>query len=109
MGEGLILWDNKSSEQLVNLASHLKQFDSYIKASDKKVECFLVIAPDFTADSTKTAMDYFVRERVMFSLIKASDLKEVAERYKNTASEESFSLRYLVQPGAFNADLVQFS
>ena len=45
----VIYWDNKSKETPVNLKDHIKQFDSYIKASEKSVACFFVIGPEFTA------------------------------------------------------------
>lgn len=106
LGDGLVLWDNKSSTSAVSLKSHLRQFNDYICSSEKRVEGFLVIAPDFTDDSSAVAMDFFVKNRVIISLIKASDLKKMADSFKNANVEGAFPLRYLIQPGELNPDLI---
>ena len=107
LGDGVVLWDNKSSASAVSLKSHLRQFNDYISSSEKKVEGFLVIAPDFTTDSSAIAMDFFVKNRVIISLIKASDLKQIAVTFEAAKKEGAFPLRYLIQPGKFNPDLIK--
>lgn len=105
----VILWDNKSKETPVNLQRHIKQFDTYIKESEKTVACFLVIGPDFTPDSSLLAMQYQVQNQVTISLITATELKELAERwYASTSNKQDdpFPLGYLIQPGRFNPALV---
>jgi len=77
----VIFWDNKSKETPVSLQQHIKQFDGYIKESEKPVACFLVIGPDFTPDSGPLAMQYQVLNQVTVSLITAAELKDVAERW----------------------------
>ena len=108
MGEGILLWDNKSSEKEVTLQNHIRQFDGYIQASEKSVEGFLVIAPSFTEDSTNIAMSYFVENQVIISLVTASDLKLVAEEFAAKDTDKAFNLRYLLQIGLFKKDLVKF-
>lgn len=105
----VILWDNKSKESPVSLQQHIKQFDTYIKESEKSVACFIVIAPEFTPDSGILAMQYQVQNQVTISLITAKELKDLAELwYKNSAGkqEDPFPLGYLIQPGRFNPALV---
>jgi len=105
----VILWDNKSKETPVNLQQHIKQFDTYVKDSEKTVACFLVIGPDFTQDSSVLAMQYQVQNQVTISLITAKELKDVADRWYASTSEKNddpFPLGYLIQPGRFNPALV---
>ena len=105
----VIFWDNKSKETPVSLQQHIRQFDAYIKESEKPVACFVVIGPEFTLDSSLLAMQYQVQNQVTISLITASELKTLAESwYVKTAGkqEDPFPLGYLIQPGRFNAALV---
>lgn len=105
----IIFWDNKSKETQVCLQHHIKQFDAYIREAEKPVACFLVIAPDFTPDSSSLAMQYQVQNQVTILLITATELKEVAEQwYAKTSDkmEDPFPLGYLIQPGRFNPALL---
>jgi hypothetical protein len=105
----VILWDNKSKETPVSLKDHIKQFDAYIKASEKPVACFLVIGPGFTPQSSLEAMQYQVETGTTVTLISAEDLKAIADEWfgrKSTGKDDPFPLGYLIQPGAFNKDLV---
>lgn len=109
LGEGLLLWDNKSSENPVRLGSHMQQFDGYIESSERKIEGFLVIAPSFTEDSAADAMSYFVKKQIMITLITATELKAVAETFREKKDGRPFPLRYLVQIGRFNPSLITYS
>lgn len=105
----VLYWDNKSKETAVHLQDHIKQFDGYIKTSDKPIAGFLVIAPDFTPESSALAMKYQVENGMTISLIKAEDLKDVAEKWEKKSSkgnEDLFPLGYLIQPGFFNKALI---
>lgn len=106
----VIYWDNKSKETPVNLKDHIKQFDGYIKSSEKKVAVFIVIGPEFTPESALLSMQYQVESGTMLSLLTATDLKAIAESWskKNIENkkEDPFSLGYLLQPGRFNIDLL---
>lgn len=101
-----ILWDNKSKESQVNLKDHIAQFDGYIKASDKMVSVFMVIAPDFTENSTKECIKYALSNDTLILLITADELKEVAEEWSKIHPNESFNLGYFKQNGRFNKDAV---
>lgn len=100
----LIMWDNKSKESPVNLADHIKQFDRYIHASEKPVSVFIVIGPDFTADSAKECLKYSLTNDTLILLITAKELKELAIewRKKHANDEESFPLGYFKQNGRYN-------
>jgi len=108
--DGLIQWDNKSKETPVNLKDHIRQFDGYVKTAEKKVACFLVIAPEFTAESGLLAMQYLVENGTTITLITADELKGLAEKWAQklvqTGSQDPFPLGYLVQPGRFSLSLV---
>ena len=105
----VIFWDNKSKETAVNLKEHIRQFDAYIKSSERKVACFLVIGPDFTAESSILAMQYQVENGTTITLITAEEIQRIAEEWscKNVEKrEDPFPLGYLIQPGRFNEALL---
>jgi len=102
----IILWDNKSKESMVNLKDHIKQFDSYIRDSDKPVAGFVVFGPEFTPESSLLAMQYQVENGTMISMITALELKELAEKWSSKNEGSAFPLGYLLQSGRFNPQLV---
>lgn len=102
----IILWDNKSKETPVNLKDHIKQFDGYIRQSDKPVAGFIVFGPQFTPESSLIAMQYQVENGTMISMITADELKEVAEKWQLKNEGSAFPLGYLLQSGRFNPQLV---
>ncbi|MEP2776098.1 MAG: SAP domain-containing protein [Luteolibacter sp.] len=108
MGDTLILWDNKSTEQPVSLAFHIKQFKRYIESSEKRVAGFLVIGPDFREDCEAVAMDYFIETGMIVTLAKAADLKSIAVAWSQRKQEKTFPLRSLVQQGLLRPELIRF-
>lgn len=105
----VIVWDNKSKEKAVHLKDHVKQFDGYIRNSERPVAGFWVIGPDFTPESQALAMQFTVDSGVTITLIRAADLKNVAEAWEKRngdKSDEAFPLGYLIQSGLFNPALV---
>lgn len=105
----VIYWDNKSKESPVSLKDHLRQFDGYIRTSEKEVAGFIVIGPEFTQDSSQLAMQYQVENNILITLITAEELKQLAERWRSKQapdSHDTFQLGYLLQPGRFNPNLV---
>ncbi|MBQ3088516.1 MAG: hypothetical protein IJC36_02660 [Clostridia bacterium] len=101
-----IMWDNKSKEAPVNLKDHIIQFDRYIKSSDKDVVVFMVIAPDFTAQSVQECVDYSLNNDTQILLITAEELKTVAETWSKKHSGEIFNLGYFKQNGRFDIKLL---
>lgn len=106
-----ILWDNKSKESPVNLADHIKQFDRYIKNSEKAVASFLVLGPDFTDNSQKECLKYSALNETTICLIKAKDLKALAFKWHEAISEDdkSFPLGYFRQNGLFDSSLIDIN
>ena len=105
----LILWDNKSKESPVNLKDHIRQFDGYVKNAEKPVVAFLVIGPDFTAESSLLAMEYQVQNGIPMTLVTADEFKQIADRWYSKArgsGEKAFPLGYLLQPGRLNLALL---
>ena len=101
-----IMWDNKSKESAVNLKDHIQQFDRYIKGSDKGVVVFMVIGPDFTAQSIQECVDYSLNNDTQILLITAKELKEVAETWEKKHKGEIFNLGYFKQNGRFDIRLL---
>lgn len=105
----VIYWDNKSKESPVNLKDHLKQFDGYIRASEKTVAGFMIIGPEFTPESSLLAMQYQVENGILITLITAAELKNLAQRWMSAQKadgQDAFQLGYLLQPGRFNPSLI---
>ena len=100
----LIMWDNKSKERQVKLLDHIKQFDRYIRNSEKQVSVFMVIAPDFSLDSTKECAKYALTNDTQILLITAKELKTLAIKWqqKHKNDEISFPLGYFKQNGRFD-------
>lgn len=108
-GEKILMWDNKSKESDVSLKEHIKQFERYIDTSEKPVSGFLVIGPSFSSDSALLAMQFQVEKGIPITLIKASDLKSVADRWScrsEKSGSDPFPLGYLLQIGNFNPELL---
>ena len=101
-----IMWDNKSKETAVNLKDHILQFDRYIKTSDKDVVVFMVIAPEFTAQSVQECVDYSLNNDTQILLITANELKTVAENWTKKHKGEIFNLGYFKQNGRFDIKLL---
>ncbi|MBQ2812573.1 MAG: hypothetical protein IJE63_04910, partial [Clostridia bacterium] len=101
-----IMWDNKSKESAVNLKDHIQQFDRYIKTSDKDVVVFMVIAPEFTAQSIQVCVDYSLNNDTQILLITAEELKTVAELWDKKHPGEMFNLGYFKQNGRFDISLL---
>lgn len=103
----LILWDNKSKETDVSLSDHIKQFDRYIKNSEKTVSVFMVIAPSFTKESVTECAKYSMQNDTLILLITAAELKCLAEQWEQkNKNDEAFPLGYFRQNGRFNKDLI---
>ena len=107
-----LMWDNKSKEKpgLVNLKDHIKQFDGYIRNSDKPVPIFLVVAPSFTDESEYLAITYSAENiGSNIVLITAEELKFIAELWnneKNKKREEPFPLGLFGNSGRFRKEII---
>jgi len=91
----LFMWDNKSKEKEYTFPqSHVRQFKSYIRESVKRVNCFLVIVPEIADGAEKNAYRLKVESEsdTDVSLIRAEDLKWIAENWCEYASNDDFNL-----------------
>ena len=100
-----LMWDNKSKLKAVNLKDHTNQFNEYMDKSDKPVPIFLVIGPDFTAESEQEAVRYHsIHMDRNLVLITAKELKALAEEWastKNKNRDKSFNLALLAVSGRY--------
>ena len=78
---------------------------------EKSIPVFIVIGPDFTDDSPKECLKYSMSNDTNILLITASELKMVAEKWKENHcdDDEVFPLGYFKQSGRFDISLISFS
>lgn len=98
----LLLWDNKSRETVYSFPpSHLRQFKRYIRDSEKRVSCFLIIVPSVADDSVANALRLKSTSGsdTDVALITAEDLVWLAEEWRGRSSRESFNLEVLNATG----------
>lgn len=94
----VILWDNKSVEEPYNFPdSHFDQFLGYIRSEEMRVTLFLIITSDYTSEAVSKAqkLKAFSDEDTDVAIISASDLKYVAEEWRNFSElkEPKFNLQ----------------
>jgi hypothetical protein len=107
-----VMWDNKSKEHpgIVDLKQHINQFHLYMEKANKPVPIFLVIAPGFTEESERAALNYTadnINRNIV--LITAKELKNLAEEWSSTDNkrqDEPFPLGLLAKTGRFNSKLL---
>lgn len=87
----VVLWDNKSTEDLYTFPkNNFNQFLRYIRSEEMRVTLFLVIVHDYTKDAIAQAqkLKAFSEEDSDVALIKAADLKYVAEQWKTYSDQK---------------------
>lgn len=107
----VILWDNKSSEEPYTFPEeHFDQFLRYIRSEEMRVTLFLVIVHDYTSEAVRQAqiLKAYSDEDTDIALIKASDLKYVAEEWKNYSEKinPEFNLQIFNITGELNRSLL---
>ena len=98
----LLLWDNKGKESVYEFPkSHFDQFRKYIRESTKRVNVFLVVAPQIGSNAKITAMKLknACETDTDVALITAEDLKWVAENWQKISKTEEFSLQVFNMTG----------
>ncbi|SDI80999.1 SAP domain-containing protein [Natribacillus halophilus] len=93
-----LLWDNKSTEKPYAFPEdHVEQFLGYIRSEKTKASIFLIIASDFTPEAVNQAqkLKVFSEDDTGVALIKAEDLKFVAENWQDYSGQKkpSFDLQ----------------
>lgn len=94
-GRELFMWDTKSKEGVYAFPrSHLRQFKRYIRDSDRRVSCFLVIVPETGEGVEEQAARLKIESRsdTDVSVIAAEDLKWVAEHWRERTKDAQFDL-----------------
>jgi len=102
-----LMWDNKSKEKEYNFPqSHLRQFKGYIRDSVKRVNCFLVIVPEIGdgADKNTYRLKVDSDSDTDVALIRAEDLKWVAENWHRYAQNGAFNLEVFNITGILNRE-----
>ncbi|MFD2759743.1 SAP domain-containing protein [Lentibacillus juripiscarius] len=107
----VILWDNKSTEKPYTFPEdHFNQFLGYIRSDDMRVTTFLIIVHDYTKDAVAQAqkLKAFSEQDTDVALIKASDLKYVAEEWRSFSDQKSpeFNLQVFDLTGELNRNLL---
>lgn len=107
----VILWDNKSTEEPYTFPeSHFNQFLRYIRAEKMRVTLFLVIVQDYSNEALSQAqkLKAFSEEDTDVALIKASDLKYVAEQWKTYSDQKhpEFNLQVFNMTGELTRNML---
>lgn len=106
----VLMWDNKSKETVYTFPrSHVKQFKRYIRDSDRRVSCFLVIVPEVTEEAGKVAARLKVESRTDtdVALITAEDLKWLAKQWEESADEATFDPEVFNVTGIIDRPLLE--
>lgn len=90
--DSVIMWDTKSKESSYSFPNdHFRQFKRYIRDSPRRVECFVVIAPEITDGAIENAYKLKVEsgQDTDVALVSAYDLKWLAENWINYSKEKA--------------------
>ncbi|WP_175614885.1 SAP domain-containing protein [Piscibacillus halophilus] len=87
----VILWDNKSTEKpYIFPEEHFNQFLGYIRSEALRVTLFLIIVSDYTKEAVAKAqkLKAYSEEDTDVAIIKATDLKYVAENWRDYSNKK---------------------
>jgi hypothetical protein len=90
-----LLWDNKRRRQKFRLGSDTRsKIKNYIDTKDEQhdVEWFLIIAPDFTEQAATNAVQLEMQVEKDIRLVRAGDLKQLAEQWREEYGSDSREL-----------------
>ncbi len=103
LGDGVLLWDNKSKESPVDVKEHFAQFDRYFRKSESRVEALMVIAPSFSDSADSDARTHKIKSGNVISLITADELKKIALDWsKSKKANDTFPLNYFTAAGRYD-------
>lgn len=98
----VFLWDNKSKESEYSFpASHIQQFKRYIRDSEDRVSCFLVIVPSAKVEANlqATKLKFESGSGTDVCVIAAEDLKWLAEEWSQTQAGKKLNLNVFSKTG----------
>lgn len=110
----LLMWDNKTKIQdkydFPN--SHLRQFKRYIRdahRNGKRVNCFLVVVPDFEESAKDNAerLKYESGIDTDVAIISAENLKWIAEEWSKDNEDKPFNLHVFNKTGLLTKDEIK--
>ncbi|GAA0208439.1 hypothetical protein [Halobaculum roseum] len=90
-----LLWDNKRRRGTFKLDSDTRsKIKNYIdtKGEQHDVEWFLIIAPEFTEQAAENALQLEMRTETDIRLVRAADLKSLAELWRERYADEGREL-----------------
>lgn len=93
-GGDLLLWDNKSKEEIYTFpASHIRQFKRYIRDSERRVSCFLVIVPEVDEGASRAAARLKIDSKsdTDVAVLTADDLYWLAQQWLERGQGKPFS------------------
>lgn len=107
----VILWDNKSTEKPYSFPQeHFDQFLGYIRSEEMRATLFLVITSEYTSDAIGQAqkLKAFTELDTDVAIISASDLKFIAEEWKNYSGQKvpKFNLQVFNLTGELTRNLI---
>lgn len=107
----VVLWDNKSTEEAYHFPeNHFNQFLRYIRAEKVRVTLFLIIVQDYTKEAVAQAqkLKAFSEEDTDIALIKAADLKYVADHWQEFSDQKqpAFSLQVFNMTGELTRSML---
>ena len=108
--EELLLWDNKSKETKYTFPhSHYKQFRRYINNSKGRVKVFLIIVPDIDNEALTKAikLKQNTRTDTDIALITATNLKFIAENWKQNLKNDEFNLNIFNMTGILDRKQIE--
>lgn len=111
-GKQVLLWDNKSTETPYYFPDeHVDQFLGYIRADVMRPTVFLVVVSDYTDAAIHQAqkLKAFSDTDTDVALIKAIDLKYVAEHWKEYSAKKApaFNLQLFNLTGGLTRDILK--
>ncbi|MGM8364350.1 SAP domain-containing protein [Virgibacillus sp. W0181] len=106
-----ILWDNKSTEKPYTFPeNHFNQFLRYIRSDEMRVTLFLIIVDEYTKEAVAQAqkLKAFSEEDTDVALIRAADLKYIAEEWHNYSDKVNpeFNLQVFNMTGELTRNLL---
>ncbi len=106
----VLMWDNKSKESVYEFpASHLRQFKRYIRDSERRVSCFLVIVPSIGSGAAQAAARLKIESGTDtdVSIITAEDLVWVSEEWGRRARNKPFNPEVFNVTGILDRQVVE--
>lgn len=109
-GRELFMWDTKSKEGVYTFPrSHLRQFKRYIRDSDRRVSCFLIIVPAIgeAVEEQTARLKIESRSDTDVAVIEAEDLKWVAEHWRERTKDAQFDLEVFNVTGVLDRSTLE--